>query len=295
MLKNQLGRNIKSLRTAYGETQLELALAVGLDSPNAIANYEKGDRKPKSEIRSRIAAHFRITEEELANSDFSQIQMPSSLFMNKDYMMELTLCMSPIICSENALKSDSFRKGYEAHKRAVEAMKLGKQFEDTDYDICFESYSTACEKEDLGEAAANILWWFLITEISIKNPWMTEMAESIKHATDESEAMLKKYYLRDMSDNMPKQNDSDITLREMEDFEEAITEVMKELKHTTDFSDLVDYYMALRYLMGYVTNELTDEMNRSIGREMMWAFWEMGNKYAGQYLRKCIEINKKNK
>lgn len=41
MLKNQLGRNIKSLRTAYGETQLELALAVGLDSPNAIANYEK--------------------------------------------------------------------------------------------------------------------------------------------------------------------------------------------------------------------------------------------------------------
>ena len=70
MLKNQLGRNIKSLRTAYGETQLELALAVGLDSPNAIANYEKGDRKPKSEIRSRIAAHFRITEEELANSDF---------------------------------------------------------------------------------------------------------------------------------------------------------------------------------------------------------------------------------
>ena len=121
------------------------------------------------------------------------------------------------------------------------------------------------------------------------------MAESIKHATDESEAMLKKYYLRDMSDNMPKQNDSDITLREMEDFEEAITEVMKELKHTTDFSDLVDYYMALRYLMGCVTNELTDEMNRSIGREMMWAFWEMGNKYAGQYLRKCIEINKKNK
>ena len=48
MLKNQLGRNIKSLRTAYGETQLELALAVGLDSPNAIANYEKGDSKVRN-------------------------------------------------------------------------------------------------------------------------------------------------------------------------------------------------------------------------------------------------------
>lgn len=36
----QFGKNVKCLRTAYGETQLELALAVGLDSPNSIANYE---------------------------------------------------------------------------------------------------------------------------------------------------------------------------------------------------------------------------------------------------------------
>lgn len=295
MVNNNLGRNIKSLRTAYGETQLELALAVGLDSPNAIANYEKGERNPKSEIRSKIAAHFRLTEEELINSDFSKIQVLSAPLMNKEYMVEITLCMFPIICTEKSLKSENFRKGYNAHKRAVEAMKLGKPFEDADYDMCFESYSVACEKEDLGEAAANILWWLLITEISIKNPWMMEMAESLKHATDERERMIKKYYLKDMSDNLSEQSDSDISPREMEDFEEAITEIMKELKHTTGFSDLVDYYMALRYLMRCVKNELTDEMNRSIGSEMMWAFLQLGNKYASQYLRKCIENNKNNK
>jgi len=50
-VSNQLEKNIKYLRTAYGESQLDLALAVGLNSPNAIANYEKGIRSPKPDIR----------------------------------------------------------------------------------------------------------------------------------------------------------------------------------------------------------------------------------------------------
>lgn len=46
-VNNRLGKNIKYLRTAYNESQLSLALDIGLDSPNAIANYEKGTRNPK--------------------------------------------------------------------------------------------------------------------------------------------------------------------------------------------------------------------------------------------------------
>ena len=70
MSKDQLAKNIQSLRTAYGETQLELALSIGIESPNAIANYEKGARSPKLEIRKKMALHFRITEDELLHADF---------------------------------------------------------------------------------------------------------------------------------------------------------------------------------------------------------------------------------
>lgn len=36
-------------------------------------------------------------------------------------------------------------------------MKLGKPFDDADYDMCFESYSVACEKEDLGEEKHEVM------------------------------------------------------------------------------------------------------------------------------------------
>lgn len=81
---SQLGKNIKYLRTAYGETQLDLALAVGLDSPNAIANYENGGRTPKPDIRKKIAIHYRITEDELIHSDFSGLKVPTNLLNDKE-------------------------------------------------------------------------------------------------------------------------------------------------------------------------------------------------------------------
>ena len=70
----------------------------------------------------------------------------------------------------------------------------------------------------------------------------------------------------------------------MDDFDEAIQEILKELKQNTKISSLADYYLALRYSLGRVENELTVDMNRSIGNEMMLAFAEIGNYYAKYFL-----------
>ncbi len=48
-MDNNLGKNIRSLRTSYGESQLDLALALDLQSSSAISNYEKGIREPDRE------------------------------------------------------------------------------------------------------------------------------------------------------------------------------------------------------------------------------------------------------
>ncbi|MGL5354760.1 MAG: helix-turn-helix domain-containing protein, partial [Clostridium sp.] len=110
-VRNQLEKNIKYLRTAYGESQLDLALAVGLDSPNAISNYEKGIRSPKPDIRKKIASHYRITEDELTHSDFSGLYFSTSQLGDKKKMIEIAMLMFPIIGTEKAMADASFKQG----------------------------------------------------------------------------------------------------------------------------------------------------------------------------------------
>ena len=293
MSKDQLAKNIKSLRTAYGETQLELALSIGIESPNAIANYEKGERSPKPEIRKKVASHFRVTEDELLHTDLSNLRFSPNAFNDKENMVEMTLLMFPVLSSEDALKNNSFHKAYDAHMRAIESMKAGKEYSETDVDICFDLYSDAAEKDDIPEAAANLLWWLLIFEISMKNQWMLKIAKGLDNSSGKSNELLKSYYLRDMSEDAADSEAPEIEQSEMDDFDEAIKEILKEIKQDSCLSSLADYYLALRYSLGCINNELTEDMNRAIGNEMMWAFAELGNVYAKRFILKGIENNKK--
>lgn len=293
MSKDQLAKNIKNLRTAYGETQLELATSIGIESPNTIANYEKGERSPKPEIRKKIASHFRVTEDELFHTDFSNLRFSSNAFNDKENMVEMTLLMFPVLSSEEAVKNNNFHKAYNAHMSAIEAMKAGKECSGDDVDICLNLYSDAAENDDIPEASANLLWWFLICEISMKNPWVLKIAKALDNSYVKSSDLLKFYYLRDMSEDAADLDDTEIEQREMNDLDEEIKEILIKLKQDSRFSSLADYYVALRYSLGCVNNELTEDMNRAIGNEMMRAFAELGNSYAKNFISMGIENNKK--
>ena len=284
---NMISKNIKSLRIAYGESQLDLALSIELDSPNAIANYEKGIRIPKPEIRKRIAKHYRITEEELMYSDFSGLHFPKSIFGDKEKMIEMSLEMFPVIKTEQAIRNAEFRTGFEAHLRIIEAMKNSITGNDSDYDVCFESY----DKCEMPEATANILGLFLLLEIFMKNQWMRDGAEALSKNRINGDELLKKYYLKDFDDMSESQGFSeDMNEREMSEFEECISDLLKELRKHSEWSDLVDYYVAIRYLHGCVDNSQTDEMNKAIGGEMLLVFAQFGNVYAKKFLRKGVEF-----
>ena len=49
--------------------------------------------------------------------------------------------------------------------------------------------------------------------------------------------------------------------------------------------DLADYYMALRYVIGMVANDYSDDLNKTIGMEMLLSFAELGNKYVIRYFK----------
>lgn len=283
-LKNQLAKNIKYLRTAFGESQFDLALAIGLESPNTISNYEKGIRSPKLGIRRKIATHYRITEDELIHSCFSEFSIPTSKLDNEKKMMEMTMVMFPVLYSKKAMKDILFMKGYSAHRRAIDAMKERREINDSDVDTCSDAYSESYDVFKTPESLANLLWWLIITELNVKNPWIIEGDKALKDKSFNNKDFYKKFYLKDCTVSEKKELLEGIEQNEIKDIEKAISELLKELKKHIELSEVADYYMSLRYIVGCVNNNLTEEMNKAVGLEMMMAFKRLGNKYAKKFI-----------
>ena len=59
MGEGSFGPRLRKLRKARGETQPELAKLLGL-SRSAVSMYESGEREPKYELLTAIAAHYDV-------------------------------------------------------------------------------------------------------------------------------------------------------------------------------------------------------------------------------------------
>ena len=67
----RIGKNIRVLRKAYGETQEALGVVLNVEK-NTISNYENG-REPNREILAAIAKYYMVSVEELVSCDLSEI------------------------------------------------------------------------------------------------------------------------------------------------------------------------------------------------------------------------------
>lgn len=295
-IKNYLPQNIMSLRMAYGESQMELAFAIGLDAPSAISNYENGTRSPKPEVRKKLAEHFRITEEQLMHVDLSRIRKTSFNFLNDiRKAQKLTFATFPVVCSETAMKNASFANGYNAHMRIKECMLSGQEPDDKDYDICLDSYDSAFEEDAIPEAAGNMLWWLLQLEYIVLNQQILEGAQHMMENKISGAEFLRQYYLKNFDfenkgdgDEIPDDKESVGFYKEIE---EIVQYLLKKIK-SSRLSDLAYYYTAIRYAYGIVRNESSQELNQATGYEMLWAISELGNKYAKNYLQTLISVTK---
>ncbi|MBK1811643.1 helix-turn-helix transcriptional regulator [Clostridium sp. YIM B02505] len=289
---DNISKNIRNLRIAYGETQMDLAYALGLESPAAIANYEKGTRKPKPKVRKKIAAHYMVTEDELEYGNFSRLNIVSLPLDDIMQMREMTTTFLPIICTDEALTDPLFRKGYEAHISMYKDMKVGKEIDQKDFDICIKAYIDSCESNDTTESAVNCLWWFLLNGFGIANAHMVNGLKAMEKKQIEKAEFLKNYYLYNSDDEVDDERKKE-RQELLDNVEEVIITLLQKLKASAQWSDLADYYTALRYTFCIVDNNLSDDMNRTVGGEMMLAIATLGNKYANTFLRLGIDASKK--
>jgi transcriptional regulator with XRE-family HTH domain len=283
---NNLGRNIRSLRNAYGQSLLDLALDIGV-GVSAISQYENGKRIPERDILIKIAKHFKVTENELLYGDYSNLKdLTSAPVNNKAYNIATIDKLLPILHSEEAEKNGDFAKACELHLQLYEHLMQNAIVDEAQVDACITLYEAA-SKSGVREATANILWWMMLfgVVLSYINPRLIACIETLRGKETTMKEVIGAYLYSPEDE----EDESYIEIqKERADFiKENEVDLLLNialLKNSEKYSALGDYYLALCYIFSLRNNDMSSEMNSSIGYEMMHIFRVLGNPYAQAFL-----------
>lgn len=287
---SRLGANIRALRKSLGETQSDLLFAIGLDgsSPSTISQYETGDRIPERDTLIKIAKHYRITEDELINGDFSNLKDISKNIANdKEKNKTMLDRFFPLISTEIALENPNFEQAYRLHLELYHELINGGDFNERKVEQCLELYEKA-KQEDVIEACANILWWNMLVSFSFSfiTPAMYENPSVFKKENLTIKEAIKNGFLPSF-EGEPTEEEIELEESRKEFIEESQIQMLVniyKLKHNEKYAELGDYYLALRHKFGLVANSVSFEMNSAIGDEMLFDFSLMDNPYAKEFL-----------
>ena len=292
----RLGNNIKVLRKVWGERQEDLAYAIGLTCESSnnsrLSNYEHGIRYPDPEIITKIAKHYRITEQELMYRDLTVSGILSlTKEPSKESIQQSLEVLFPLTVTDDALKNKNFSKAYEIQKELYKCFVEKNDFNENNYDVCCELYKKAFE-EGILEAAANHLSLVILLGCSlyILTPELCGNIEYLDVKICNLKDLVRYGFLPSFTDN------TEDEYKEIDDVRndyvccnnKIILTYINKLKYSKVYQSLGDYFLALRQMLGLVNNSLTLENNYTIGYEMLRAFSSIGNKYA----RNFFEIEK---
>jgi len=271
---NRVGKNIKKLRQAYGESQQNLADAIHV-SPSAIANYEKGDRVVDIQKLQAIALRYRYPVEQLIRISMSPRKQKSNFIVSKK-ITEMFKTIFPLFCSEKALEDSSFKRAYKYNIKIWEAIDRGVEPEHEDIERCLDSYYISLEESQKTESIANLLsMFFFIAVCATADENDIRINEALRNSFITGDAIETKFFTR------VRKHDNDAERKKIScEFNEIIIPLIVRLKASPEWIDLAHYYVALRYYFGMVDNNISDDWNSTIGQEMMRSLQDINNKYA---------------
>lgn len=287
---SKLGANIRALRKSFGETQSDLLFAIGMEgsSPSTISQYETGDRIPERDALIKIAKHYRITEDELINGDFSHLKdISKNKVSDKDNNRKMLDKVFPLIFSEKALEDPYFAQAYKIHTELYNEILASPNFDETKIDKCLDLYEKSKNNGTI-EACANILWWYMFMAFSFSFITL-EMYENPSDFRKENltiKDIVKKGFLPSF-DSEPIEEETELVEARKTFIEETQVKIIVniyKLKHNNEYSQLGDYYLALSHKFGAVHRSISFEMNSAIGDELLFDLSLMDNPYAKKFL-----------
>ena len=273
------GANIRALREAYGETQLDLAHALGFDSPATISMYESGERgQNRMDVISAIAAHYRITEDELLHGDFSGLHFdhlfPSDPDRTFRLFEKLIDTLLPIQTGEKDNDDPVFRFTHTIHLRRYKKWKTDLPAPISDFELCTQQYKESLSLHGTPESAANLLWWIVFRGLHTVCPQIDSGLYRLIHGKITLQTFLREQFLPCPADALPGAS-SDFH----REYDLLTSESLQFLYKNDFWWPLAEYYSALLYTAGLAANSNTDAENRRIGREMMKELARLGNPY----------------
>ncbi len=284
----KLGENIRGLRRMFGESQLDLATAIGVGT-SAISNYEIGERNPDQDVLIRIAKHYRITEDELRNSDFSntnKIVFPNlkNPSLQKNYLETIF----PIVSSENALQNEDFKKAYDLHISLYNGIAEQEIPTDEDFTACIKHYKVAID-QDIYEARINYLGLIILQGIvfSLFTPTLLFLMETPNLYSLSSKTIIQSI-LPSFGDALDNEDEKEWEALKDEFHQNNIVDTLVNialLKKYNDYSDYGDYFLAWSYIVGLTASGQTPEMSAALGLDLLSTLSIIGNKHAKRFFK----------
>ncbi|MBO5425912.1 MAG: helix-turn-helix transcriptional regulator [Lachnospiraceae bacterium] len=278
-----IGKNIRDIRKAYGETQAELANVINVEH-NAISMYESGKRIPDISIIQMIAEHYGLPVDRIIMDDFSNANFRISS-LSWDKMMGIFDCIFPVVYTEHAREDKHFKKGYECTINIKSCIKNPQAIEIEEMvDLALKEYEKSYMEFNNIEAIVNSIFLIFIKGSFQLPEHYVDAIKAIYNGEGLTENFAKKYMLNNLSNN------NDNMQKFIHDLSEVLLEQIRFLKLSDAYGDLADYYIAIRYIIGFVDNNFNDELNKTIGIEMLKSCLEMGNKYAKDFVRSIVSL-----
>lgn len=277
---NLLGRNIQHLREIYGETLDVLGTEVGF-AKSTIKGYESGVRKPDPETLKAIAEHYGKTVDELLHTDLTGLEKITFTLDSLSQVISLQDTILPLFTPEEYMGNEHFKKGVTYCQRILSSFSNGEILRGSIIADVFQEFSAALEQIEEPEVVANVIWSVFF--------WWSQIID-VKQALAMQNKLLSKK-LSVMDTMKAKRNEPEAVKEKkvdfLTDFDDLLNELIKALKSEECWSDLADYYLALRYLVGLIDTDCSVEMNSAVGMQMMLSFARLDNKYAHTFLETC--------
>lgn len=292
--KERVRKNIRALRKYYGETMLDLAIALDV-SKSLISDWENGKKDIPYNNILKIAKHYRISISHIMNYDLSYLDSSSAVnyIVNFDdeYIKKINLnTIFPLFTSKEIKNSKKLSEALEMHKQlwSLDSSKMDK----LDIDIIINSYEEALSKNYCLSVLANylsLIFFFNSFDIFSADYYenFNRFLSCGERNPKDGKFIISNYLLNDIDKEENECSNKDI--------DEFIMKSISDFKNNKFYSDLGDYYMALRYYLNFVDNSLDREENLFIGTLFLKDLYILENRFVKKVLRmfRTLEISQK--
>lgn len=200
----------------------------------------------------------------------------------------------PIMVSEEALKDDDFRKGYDLLCKIKEEGINNVIISNDLINTCWNLFLKSWEDNKRAETAANLLCLNMLVFPSILEKDELKYIDSLNKTTENGtvmEAIIREDSYTDFIQNRMIKNinlneeKNKIKIKFIQNNEDNVVEYIEFLKKILEWSQLGDYFCALRYYIGMVDNGRTTAFNMELGEEWMSTLISYISKKKGEECR----------